>query len=341
VDKLIIAPGTDPDQFYATGLQLHTFITLVRGKKQYLAAGGFEYPQAAAVQPTIRFETLGKDMPSIIKAFLQKYNVKKPLMPSTTAAVYARLVPGAQFTSEVFPQRAVKTAAELREIRAVQKATEAAITAVRDVLAASTVKEKKAHYKGKPLTSEHLKRVAAIKLAEYNCSCPDMIISSGKQTALPHHRGSGVIREGSVIVDIFPQSHESRYFADCTRTFVIGKTPKHFDERFDAIAAVQQAAQQLLTHGAHNVDGMTRSVFTDLGFATDGRAGTGYIHGLGHGVGLEIHENPRLSGKVVEGNVVTVEPGLYYDYGIRLENIGVVKKNGFTNFTKLDTNPYL
>jgi Xaa-Pro aminopeptidase len=342
MDKLIIAPGTEPDQFYATGLQLHTFITLLRGKKTYVAGGGFEYPQLKARFPgALRFEDLGKDFPSVIRAFCAKHKVSKPLMPATTPAAYFRQVRGASLADDLLPERAVKKQRELREIKAMQRAAEDAIAAVQEVLAASTVKEGKARHKGVPLTSEQLKRVAAVELARHDASCPDMIISSGRQTALPHHRGSGVIRAGAVIVDIFPRSHESRYFADCTRTFVLGKAPKGFEERYEAVLAVQRAAEKLARHGAEGIDQQTRGIFSELGFATDRKKGKGYIHGLGHGVGLEIHENPKLTAKLCTGNVVTLEPGLYYEYGIRVEDLGVVRKNGFTNFSTLSKNPYV
>jgi Xaa-Pro aminopeptidase len=341
VDKLIIAGGDNPDQFYATGLGLHTFITLVRGKKTYVAAGGFEYFQAAQKYPALRFEDLGADMPSIVKAFIKKYKVKKPLMPASTQAQFYTLVPEAQLVNSVFPERSIKSQTEIKRMQAVQQANEAAILAVREVLSTATIKNRKAQYKGKPLTSEYLKTVAAQTLASYDCSCPEMIISSGKQTALPHDRGSGVIVEGPVIVDIFPQSHTSRYFADCTRTYVIGKAPKTFEERYNAVLAVQRKAKSLVKDGASHVDAETRKLFAELGFQTDLKTGKGYIHSLGHGVGLEIHEERLFRGVLKAGNVLTIEPGLYYDYGIRIEDIGAVTKTSFKNFTRIDSNPYI
>ena len=343
VDILIIAPGTDPDQYYATGLALHSpFITLVRGKKKVIAAGGFEYGQAKRKHPdTVRFETLGKTFAEIVKAFCKKYRVLKPLMPASTRADIYKLVPGAQLSGNVFPQRAVKSAQEIRHIRLAQKGTEQAILSVREALQDATVRKGKVFLGAKPLNSEHLKTLAAQELAKFDCTCPDMIISSGWQSALPHHTGAGQLREGAVIVDIFPQSASSRYFADCTRTFVVGTPPKTFSERFEAVLAVQKKAIANIKHGVIGPEQSARAQFTELGFATDFARGTGYIHSLGHGVGLEIHEDPRLRERLVAGNVVTVEPGLYYDYGIRLEDIGVVTKKGFTNFTKLKRDPYL
>lgn len=342
MDKLIIAPGTDPDQYYASGLALHgTFITLVRGKKKIIGAAGFEYPQAAAKYDAVRLEDLGKDWKAITKTFLKKYCVKQPLMANATRASIYKIIPGAKLTHTLFPERAIKRADEIAKIKLVQRASEAAILSVKEVLQKSEIVEGKAKYQGGWLTSEQLKRVAAIELAKYNCSCPDMIISSGKQTALPHHEGTGVIREGPVVIDVFPKSHESFYYSDCTRTYVLGNAPKTFDERYGAILEVHEQVRKQLKHSAKNIEKIPQEVFSERGFKTDAKKQQGYIHSLGHGVGLEIHEEPRLSGKLITGNVITIEPGLYYDYGIRVEDIGVVTKVGFTNFVKLDKNPYL
>lgn len=341
-DKLIIAPGTDADQYYATGLGLDTFITLVRGKKTIVAAGGFEYPQAKAKYPqAIRFADLGKTFPEVVTAFCKRYKVKKPVMPAQTRADIAKLVPGAVLSAELFSERRVKRADEIKKIKAVQTATEEAFRIVKETLLSATVKQGKAYLSGKPLTSEQLKRLAAMKLAEYNCACPEMIIASAGQGALPHHRGSGQIREGAIVVDIFPQSNETRYFSDCTRTFVLGKAPATFAERYEAVLAVNKRAQKRAKHGAENIDALSRKDFEELGFTTDFKKGTGYIHSLGHGVGLEIHEQPRLREKLVAGNVITIEPGLYYDYGIRIEDIGVVTKSGFNCFSKFSKEPHI
>jgi Xaa-Pro aminopeptidase len=287
-------------------------------------------------------------MPDIVKAFCAKYRVVSPVVPRTVTAgaweLVRRACPKARLAArgeEVFPKRMVKQQHELRAIKAMTLATEDAITVVRDALADARIRNGIAYRGNKPLTSEALKRVAATALAQHNASCPDMIIASGKQGALPHEGGSGLVKEGSVIVDIFPQSHETGYYSDMTRTFVIGDAPKTFEERYAAVIAVYAASRKAVKHGAKNVENVAKDTFTRLGVKTDLAEGTGYIHSLGHGVGLNIHEEPRLSQRLVAGNVITIEPGLYYDYGIRVEDIGLVTKRGFTNFSKLKKEPYL
>jgi len=349
-DVLIIADGKNSDQRYTTSLALHgTFFSLTRGTKVFVAAGGFEYPQAKAKYPSaLRFEDLGKGMVDVLKAFCKKHRVTAPVVPRSVSAGVWELIrkacPKARLAArgeDVFSQRAIKRAAEIRAIKAMTAATEDAISSVRDVLANARIKQGVAYAGTKPLTSETLKRVAAVTLATHNAACPDMIIASGKQGALPHHEGSGVIKEGAVVIDIFPQSNESGYFSDMTRTFVVGSAPKTFDERYAAVIAVHAAARKAVKHGAKNVEQVAKDVFAAAGMKTDYAKGTGYIHSLGHGVGLDIHEEPRLSGTLKAGNVITIEPGLYYDYGIRVEDIGLVTKKGFTNFSKLNKEPYV
>ena len=349
-DILIIADGRHSDQRYTTGLALHgVFISVTRGKNVFIAAGGFEYPQVKAKYPAaLRFEDLGKGMVEIIKAFCKKHRVTTPVVPRTVSAGAWQLIrkacPKARLAErgeEVFTARAIKCSVEIRAIKAATIATEEAITVVRDVLANARIKNGVAYAGSKVLTSETLKRVAAVTLATHNVACPDMIIASGKQGALPHEEGHGPIKEGAVVVDIFPKSNESGYFSDMTRTFIVGSAPKTFDERYAAVIAVHSAARKVIKHGATNVEQVAKNTFSACCMKTDYAKGTGYIHSLGHGVGLDIHEEPRLSGKLVAGNIITIEPGLYYDYGIRVEDIGLVTKRGFTNFSKLNKEPHL
>ena len=104
---------------------------------------------------------------------------------------------------------------------------------------------------------------------------------------------------------------------------------------------VHRTVRKAIKHGARDVESLVKPVFHSHGFLTDEKKGTGYVHSLGHGVGLELHEGPRLTGTLTTGNVITIEPGLYYDYGIRVEDMVVVTKTGIKELTKLDKDPYL
>jgi Xaa-Pro aminopeptidase len=138
-------------------------------------------------------------------------------------------------------------------------------------------------------------------------------------------------------MDVFPQHARSRYFADITRTVVKGRASQKVRRMFQAVREGQEIAYRMIRPG---VDGAAvhqaiLDYFKQQGFATgevNGRM-QGFFHGTGHGVGLEIHEPPRVSGKsdiLLAGMVVTVEPGLYYEDagGMRIEDMVVVTQDG-------------
>ena len=167
--------------------------------------------------------------------------------------------------------------------------------------------------------------------------------SCGDDGCNPHSEGSGVLRANkSIIIDIFPRSIESGYFGDFTRTVVKGKPSKKLEKIYQAVFDAQEAAFRHIKEGAFadEVHGAVQEVFAKEGFKTGMINGKmqGFIHGTGHGVGLDIHEPPRVGKQRIAlqaGNVVTVEPGLYY-YGIggvRLEDMVVVRKNSCRNLT--------
>ena len=168
----------------------------------------------------------------------------------------------------------------------------------------------------------------------------DTIISCGEDSAIPHMRGSGPLREGaSIILDIFPQDEETGYTADMSRTVVKGEPSAELDEMFEAVRGAQSLAATLVRPGATGaeVHGKVVDYFKERGFESNTR---GFIHNLGHGVGLDVHELPVLGpggGELAAGNVITLEPGLYYPGkgGIRLEDMGVVTSEGFRDLTTM------
>jgi Xaa-Pro aminopeptidase len=144
-------------------------------------------------------------------------------------------------------------------------------------------------------------------------------------------------------MDAFPQHAKSRYFADITRTVVKGKASEKVTRMFNAVKEGQDIAYRMIKDGVDGsaVHSAIMELFNASGFTTgeqDGRM-QGFFHGTGHGVGLEIHEPPRVSGRpdiLRAGMVVTVEPGLYYldAGGIRIEDMIVVTPTGCRLLTK-------
>jgi len=240
----------------------------------------------------------------------------------------------------VLKLRAVKTDEEIAAIGRVQEATEAAMGGAISSISLSKAR-KGILYRGKvPLTSEILQKEVALALLERGCRAVDTIISCGEDSAIPHIRGSGPLREGeSIILDIFPQDEETGYTADMSRTVVKGEPSPELAEMFDAVRGAQSLAATLVRPGATGAEihGRVVDYFTEHGFESNT---TGFIHNLGHGVGLDVHELPVLGpggGALAAGNVITLEPGLYYPGrgGIRLEDMGVVTPDGFRDLTRM------
>ncbi len=240
----------------------------------------------------------------------------------------------------LFPGRAVKTAAEIRHIIRAQQAAAAGIRAVARVLA-----EARADRRGRLrlnraiLTSEALRRIIHQTLLDYDCVGTDTIVAGGRASADPHQVGSGPLYAGTpIVVDIFPRHGASGYWGDITRTFCWGPPPERLERMWRAVRAAQAAVLAAVRPGASTAQLHQIAVRTleARGFATGtvrGRA-QGFIHGTGHGVGLAIHEAPSLGGadsRLKIGQVVTVEPGLYYPDigGVRIEDTVVVTRAGY------------
>jgi len=234
--------------------------------------------------------------------------------------------------------RAKKSKIELILMNNVQKVTEKAMERAISLIRSSSVKKGILYIDKKPLTSEQVKFSMHSLLLEYGCSAVDTIVSCGEDTAIPHMSGSGLLKSDEpIVIDLFPVDEKSGYYADMTRTVVKGEPSKDIREMYDAL---REAKKLGISRVKAEVSGAeihqaVVDFFNERGYETDTR---GFIHNLGHGVGLQVHELPTVgpAGKALEsGNVITIEPGLYYPGigGVRLEDIGAVTARGFNNFT--------
>ncbi len=243
-----------------------------------------------------------------------------------------------------------KTEEEISHIERTQRAVEEACTHAVGILRESEVAEDGTLlYGGESLTSEHLRSEIDIELLRRGCAAEGTITAGGAQAADPHERGHGPLKAGeSLILDIFPADKASRYYADMTRTFVKGEPGEELQKMYDAILESQEAALAMVGPGVNGRDihKKVSDVLHEAGYETllhDQKPGEplqrGFIHGTGHGVGLEIHEAPRVSTadeKLVPGDVVTIEPGLYYPEigGVRIEDLVIVTQDGCRNLTR-------
>ena len=247
-------------------------------------------------------------------------------------------------------ERRHKSAEEAARIQAAQQAAEAAVTEVARQLAEAEIKDGMLWLEGRPLTSERLYARAQLLLGEMGFTCPDMIVAGSPECAMPHYRGEGQIRAGApVIIDIFPSGRTSHYYGDLTRTLVVGEIPEEIRRMHAAVlqaldAGIESIKARVPGRDVHHA---VCQVLVDRGYGTTTKGyegpdgGAKMNHSTGHGVGLDVHEEPALRGPneepLAEGDVVTVEPGLYLIGlgGVRVEDTGMVTSNGFANFTSL------
>src|SRR6266852_742042 len=229
-------------------------------------------------------------------------------------------------------------------IEEAQRHTEAALEAALQVLRESVIRGDQVLYKGRPLTSEHLKKTVNVSLMENDCIAEHTIIACGDQGVDPHNQGTGPIRPNQgIIFDIFPRSSQTRYYADMTRTVIKGRAPDELRRLYDAVLASQLRGIELIRDGASGgaIHAEVNRTLESRGYMTgvvNGR-NQGFFHGTGHGVGLDIHELPRISRLDYElktGHVVTVEPGLYYPGkgAVRIEDMVLVEAGGCRNLTR-------
>jgi Xaa-Pro aminopeptidase len=235
--------------------------------------------------------------------------------------------------------RARKRTTEIAEIRKVQDATDAAMKRATLMIRRSRPRKGILYLGKKPLTSERIRFAMHRYLLEQGYQAKDTIVSCGKDAALPHKTGTGpLFSEEPIVIDVFPKSMTSGYFTDMTRTVSKGTPATDIVEMFQAVRDAQKLATATIRPGVTGAE-VHQSVvefFREQGFES-GREG--FVHNLGHGVGLEVHELPVLGpsgGILKKGNVVTIEPGLYYPKvgGVRLENIGVIRKEGLDCMTR-------
>lgn len=243
-------------------------------------------------------------------------------------------------------EREIKTEKELQYITDAQNANESAFELVWETLRQSIIRNGKLYFNDMPLTSEIIKSIIQKHLLEKNYSCPEgIIVSCGLKAAQPHNEGSGnILPNQTIIVDVFPRSQKTGFFGDMTRTFVKGTAPKEIQKMHEAVSETQKMIIEKATPGesCQSLHRLAADNFRRLGFKTG--ADYGFIHGTGHSLGLEIHEDPRLnlhSESVIKpGMAFTVEPGLYYPSvgGVRIEDIIIFQPNGkkqiLSNFNK-------
>ena len=246
-------------------------------------------------------------------------------------------------SNPLFPKREIKTSSEVEYIRDSQKAAELGMTAALDLLHESEIQEERLLIDGKILTSERLRRAINVALMDIEYVSNRTIVACGEQGCDPHQEGHGpLLANQPIIIDIFPFHNQHGYFGDITRTVVKGEASKKVKALYATVLEAQKIALSSIKHGAKGdeIHSSVQRFFSSNGYHTGLQEGfiQGFFHGTGHGLGLEIHESPRISQQkdiLRSGQVVTVEPGLYYRGigGVRIEDTVVVRSNNCENLT--------
>jgi Xaa-Pro aminopeptidase len=244
----------------------------------------------------------------------------------------------------LFPERALKAPAEVAAIRKAMRATEAGLQAGIDLLRRASIRGGWVVSGGSRLSAEELRRVINAEIFARGCIPAHTIVAAGRRGCDPHDVGGGPIRAGQpIIIDVFPRSESTGYFADITRTVVKGKPTEMVRDIYQTVFDGQRLALRMIRHGVRSRDihGAILDLFEARGFPTGEAHGRmqGFFHGTGHGLGLEIHEPPRIAMNdtvLKAGMVVTVEPGLYYHPvgGVRIEDTVLVTRTGLRNLTR-------
>lgn len=202
-----------------------------------------------------------------------------------------------------------------------------------------------------PVTLGTLRALLHTEFLAHGLEGGESIVSQGRDAGVPHNRGNDAerLKAGApVIVDIFPGEAGGGYYSDFTRTFCMGRASPELKKLYDDVHGAFRLAMDRLRVGesCREYQERTCAFFEERGHATlrtNQTTQEGYCHGLGHGVGLAVHEEPRLAGpptntqKLEPGMVVTIEPGLYYPskgMGVRIEDLVVMTADGaYENLT--------
>lgn len=248
----------------------------------------------------------------------------------------------------LFPEREIKSKQEAEYVREGNRLCSVGFTAAEKILKAARVSGRTLRHRGKIVTSESLRFAIESAILEQGGNPQHTIVAGGDQACDPHERGSGPLRPHElIIIDVFPRVNRTGYFGDMTRTYLKGR-PREVQRRLvETVREGQRRAMRAIRAGidGREVHKAVTDCFEDAGYATrHGKKGSvGFIHGTGHGLGLEVHDPGRISPAAAVplklGAVLTVEPGLYYPGlgGCRWEDVVHVTKTGST---LLSRHPY-
>jgi len=365
---LIVADSErDANMLYAVGMFVpDPFIYLHSGGRPLMVMSDLEIDRARAQAPHCRVLSLTAcqrklradgvktaSLPQVIRLILREKKIRRVLVPDDfpfgLAKDLKKLGIKLKPCRDFFPRREIKSADEVKKISAALTMAEVGMAEGMEILRRAKInRDRKLIYHGIPLTSERLRAVIDCAILQARGLAANTIVAGGKQGCDPHERGYGPLRAHEpIIIDIFPRSQKTGYFGDITRTVIRGHASEGVRKLYATVLQGQKIAFGKIraTVKTADVHKAVQQFFLQQGYKTGRRNGRmeGFFHGTGHGLGLEIHEAPRVSmsstEKLRSGQVVTVEPGLYYPDlggGVRLEDVALVTGSGAKNLTRFE-----
>ena len=357
----------DANMLYAAGMFVpDPFIYLRARGKGHVVMSDQEIDRARREAPHCRVLSLSRyqeklrargvrrpGLAQVIQQILRDKGIQRVLVPANfplglaveleRLRVRVKARPG-----NFFHQRELKTPVEVKKISAALVMAEVGMAEAMQVLRAAKIsRDRRLIYHNIPLTSEKLRSVIDTAILQACGVTRNTIVAGGKQGCEPHECGYGPLRANEpIIVDIFPRSQKTGYFGDITRTVVRGRASEAVRKLYDTVLRAQKLGFRKMRANVPTaeVHRAVQQFFEQAGYKTGKQAGRmqGFFHGTGHGLGLEIHESPRVNATSTEvlkpGQVVTVEPGLYYPElgGVRLEDVALVTGNGARNLTRFE-----
>jgi Xaa-Pro aminopeptidase len=361
---LYAASETDADMLYATGFFApDPFLFVQKGRLRAMVMSDLEMDRAkkqARVSRIVswtevagRIEARGRraTVAEVIARVLRDLGARRAEVPRSFPLGLAMEVDALGIRLDLagdpfWPEREIKTAAEIRAIEAALRAAEAGLLAGIAALRSCRIgRDGYLRRDRRRFTAEDLRAAVNTRILAEGCVPSHTICAPGDQAVDPHEEGHGPIRAHTpVVMDIFPRSESTGYFGDLTRTVVRGRASSRLHEVYAIVHEGVRIGHSRIRPG---IDGLRiheeiQAFFDRQGYRTGVRAGRmqGFFHGTGHGLGLQVHEPPSISRRssiLRAGHVVTVEPGLYYLGlgGVRIEDVAVVTKTGSRNLTRV------
>jgi len=358
VRLIYAASPRSADMLYATGFQApDAFLFLEHRGKKTIVLNDLEIDRGrreAEVDEVLSASDLSRDFgsqsPAIIAAgLLLRRKIRRVEVPSDFPLGLARQLEKAGIRvvpvkGHFWPQRETKAKSEAESIGKALRITAVGLLRAVEVLRAAKIgRSRVLRWNGKTLTSEVVRAECDAAVLRAGGIPDGTIVAGGRQACDPHERGHGPLRAHELIIlDVFPRDARTGFFGDLTRTVVRGRASDAQRDLWNAVCAAQQLAIGLIkprVKGA-SVHKAVQDFFASRGCRTEKKRGrwTGFFHGTGHGLGLDLHEEPRISATVFRpGQIFTVEPGLYYPGigGARHEDVVAVTSGGCRRLSRL------